>query len=189
MGHSSTFGGHEKDIISYTACGYHCFDQCVLKVRIRDGVIVSIEPDDTINPGIARDGEHSPEKLVNPAMIQHRPCPKGYAMAREIYDPNRVKYPMKRVGKRGEAKFKRISWDEALDTIASKLVEIRDKYGPYSIFHDTYSWFGICSFPLSPWFGAGVTGWSAHSCDGWEGPENWVLGKDYDKRGLGSCSR
>jgi anaerobic dimethyl sulfoxide reductase subunit A len=181
MGDRPTANGPEKEIIRYTACGYHCFDQCVLKVRIRDGVIRSIEPDDTIHPGVARDGEHLPEGFINPAMIQHRPCPKGYSMIREIYDPNRVKYPMKRVGRRGEAKFERISWDEALDTIAGKLVEIRDKYGPYSIFHATYSWFGFCSFPLAPWFGAGVSGWSAHSCDGWEAAEKWVLGKDYDE--------
>jgi len=181
MIHNSHLDIGDRDIVKYTSCGYHCFDSCILKVRVRDGVIVSIEPDDTINPGIIRDGEHSPERLVNPAMIQHRPCPKGYSMAREIYDPNRIKYPMKRVGRRGEAKFERISWEEALDTIARKLVEARDKHGPYSIFHATYSWMGFCGFPLAPWFGAGIAGWSAHSCDGWEEPEKWVLGKSYDE--------
>jgi len=97
MGHSPSFRSHDKDIIRYTSCGFHCFDQCVLKVRVRDGAIISVEPDDTINPGIAREGEHLPERLIDTAMIQHRPCPKGYAMAQEIYDPNRVKYPMKRL--------------------------------------------------------------------------------------------
>ena len=179
MGHSPSFRSHDKDIIRYTSCGFHCFDQCVLKVRVRDGAIVSVEPDDTINPGIAREGEHLPEKVIDTAMIQHRPCPKGYAMAQEIYDPNRVKYPMKRVGKRGEAKFERISWDEALDTIAGKLVEIKEKYGPYSILHQPYSYLSMCSFPLAQWFGAGVAGWAAHSTNGWQEPQNWVLGKDY----------
>ena len=119
------------DIIRYTSCGYHCFNQCILKVRIRDGVIVCCEPDDTINPGLAREDGYMPEDVIDKGMIQTRPCAKGYTKARMIYDPNRVKYPMKRVGRRGEAKFERISWDEALDTIAKKLVEVKENYGPY----------------------------------------------------------
>jgi len=139
---------------------------------------VSVEPDDTINPGTAREGEHPADELLSPAMVQYRPCPKGYAMAREIYDPDRVIYPMKRVGQRGQGKFERISWDEALDTIAAKLVEVKEKYGPYSIMHQPYSYMGWCSFPLCRWFGAGVAGWGAHSANGFQEPQNWVYGRD-----------
>jgi len=154
------------DIIRYTTCGYHCLNDCILKVRIRDGKIVACEPDDTINPNIARDDAYLPEEVIDKGMIQVRPCAKGYAQARMIYDPDRVRYPMKRIGRRGEAKFERISWDEALDTIAKKLVETKKNYGPFSILHHPYSMLGICSFPLAPWFGAGITGWSAHSLNG-----------------------
>ena len=45
-----------------------------------------------------------------------------------IYDPSRLKYHMKRIGRRGEVKFERITWDEALDTIADKLIETKKKY-------------------------------------------------------------
>lgn len=46
------------DTIRYTSCGYHCLNHCIVKVRIRGGVIVACEPDDTVNPGIPReDGE------------------------------------------------------------------------------------------------------------------------------------
>jgi anaerobic dimethyl sulfoxide reductase subunit A len=166
------------DIIKYTSCEYHCFRSCILKVRVRDGVIIACEPDDTINPGIAREDSHLPEKVIDEGMIQTRPCTKAYAQAQMIYDARRVKYPMKRVGKRGEAKFERISWDEALDTIAKKLVEIKENYGPYSIIHHPYSIFGRCSFPLARWFGVGLAGWAAHSTNGWEEPERWVLGKE-----------
>jgi len=168
----------EKDVIRYTSCGFHCFDQCVLKVRIRDGRILSVEPDDTIHPGTAREGEHSADELLNPSMVQYRPCPKGYAMAHALDDPRRVIYPMKRVGKRGEGKFERISWDEALDTIAAKLVEVKEQFGPYSILHQPYSYMGWCSFPLSRWFGAGVAAWGAHSANGFQEPQNWVYGRD-----------
>ena len=80
---------------------------------------------------------------------------------------------MKRVGERGEAKFERISWDEALDTIANKLVETKEKYGPLSIGDVSHD-----GFVLSPWFGAGVADWGAHSKQGADEPERWVLGMD-----------
>jgi len=47
--------------------------------------------------------------------------------------PDRLKYPQKRLGARGEGKWKRISWDEALDTIAEKLNYYKEKFGPESI--------------------------------------------------------
>lgn len=121
-----------------------------------------------------------PDEMLNRGMVQTRPCAKGYAQAQMIYDPNRIRYPMKRVGRRGEATFERISWHEALDTIAEKLVETKRDYGPFSILHHPYSNFSRCSFPLAPWFGAGFGGWDSHSANGWMEPENWVLGKEYE---------
>ena len=167
----------KNDVIKYTSCGYHCLSTCILKVRIRDGKIITCEPDDTINANIAREDAYIPNDEIDKGMFQVRPCAKAYAQARMVSDPNRVKYPMKRVGKRGEGKFERISWNEALDTIAQKLTETKDKYGPYSILHHPYSMLGLNSFPLSPYLGAGITGWSAHSLNGLEEPDFWVNGR------------
>ena len=55
-------------------------------------------------------------------------------MRERIYSPDRLKYPMKRIGKRGEGKFERISWEEAVKTIASEWKRIRDAYGNESIY-------------------------------------------------------
>jgi anaerobic dimethyl sulfoxide reductase subunit A len=166
------------DIIRYTSCGYHCLNRCILKVRIRDGVIVACEPDDTINSGIPREDGYLSEQTIDRGMIQTRPCAKGYTQSRLAYDPRRLKYPMKRIGKRGEAKFERISWEEALDTIAEKLVETKKNYGPYSIMHEPYTGYLHCSFPLAPWFGAGLAGWTCFSLGGFQEPEHWVFGKE-----------
>ena len=50
-----------------------------------------------------------------------RNCAKGPATHNQIYDPERILYPLKRVGARGEGKWKRVTWDEALDDIAAKM--------------------------------------------------------------------
>ncbi len=57
-------------------------------------------------------------------------CAKGQAGVNQVYFPDRILHPMQRVGKRGEHKWKRISWDEALDIIASKLKPLRDAGTP-----------------------------------------------------------
>jgi anaerobic dimethyl sulfoxide reductase subunit A len=62
-----------------------------------------------------------------------RICLRGLTHVQRVYHPDRLKYPMKRVGERGEGKWQRISWDEAIDTIASKFTEIGDKYGSRSV--------------------------------------------------------
>ncbi len=57
-------------------------------------------------------------------------CAKGQAGINQVYDPDRVIYPLKRVGKRGEGKWKRISWNEALNELTSKLKKLRDRDEP-----------------------------------------------------------
>lgn len=65
---------------------------------------------------------------------QLRACLKGRDMRERLYSPDRLKYPMKRVGERGEGRFERISWDEALKTVADKLRETVEKYGNESLY-------------------------------------------------------
>ena len=56
------------------------------------------------------------------------------------YDPDRVLTPLVRVGKRGEGKFRKASWDEALDIVAKKMLEIKDKYGAEAmVFSSTHN--------------------------------------------------
>ncbi len=64
--------------------------------------------------------------------LHYLPCPHFKAQAnKEVNEsPERLRYPLKRAGAKGEGKWQRISWDEAFDTIASKLLELKEKYGP-----------------------------------------------------------
>ncbi len=58
-------------------------------------------------------------------------CPKGAASPELLYHPDRVLHPLRRKGKRGENKWERISWDEALDEMAGKFAEIRKRHGAH----------------------------------------------------------
>jgi len=99
-----------------TGCPSHnCGGRCLLRVYVRDGVITRIEGDD--RPG---------DIVADP---QLRACIRGRAYRRRQYHPDRLTRPMKRTGKRGEGKFVPISWDEALDTIASEFRRIKAAHG------------------------------------------------------------
>jgi anaerobic selenocysteine-containing dehydrogenase len=60
-------------------------------------------------------------------------CPKAHAAPQWVYSPDRLHYPMRRVGRKGEGRFERITWDEALNVIAHKLTEQKDAFGPESL--------------------------------------------------------
>lgn len=60
-------------------------------------------------------------------------CPRGASVLDHLNHPNRINYPLKRVGERGSGKFQRVSWEEALDDIAVRMTELKNKYGAESI--------------------------------------------------------
>ncbi|MBM3295595.1 MAG: dimethyl sulfoxide reductase subunit A [Candidatus Aminicenantes bacterium] len=104
-----------------TCCPSHnCGGRCLLKVTVADGKIVRIEGDD--RPG---DGIENP---------QLRPCLRGRAYRQRQDHPDRLLHPMARTGKRGEGKFARLSWDEALDRMASELRRVKEAHGNAAIF-------------------------------------------------------
>jgi anaerobic selenocysteine-containing dehydrogenase len=73
------------------------------------------------------------EGMKESPLNRGRNCPKAHAAAQWVYSPQRLKYPLLRVGKRGDGKFEKISWDQAIDHIAAKLKEQKEKYGPESL--------------------------------------------------------
>ncbi len=102
-------------------CGtLDCGGKCSVKAHIQDGVLTRIS---------TRTNEEVDTK--NPYM---KACVRGRGYRKFQYHPDRLKYPMKRVGKRGEGKFERISWEEAIDTITKETKRITEKYGPASRF-------------------------------------------------------
>jgi len=96
----------------YTACpGWGDHEFCAIKTIVKDGKIVRTEKPD----------------YTGPEAIEGYICQKGITSGRHPYLPGRLLHPLKRVGKRGEGKWQEISWEQALDEISAKLIEIRDK--------------------------------------------------------------
>ncbi len=60
-------------------------------------------------------------------------CPRGQSGLQVLYDPDRIKGPMKRIGQRGSGKWQEIGWEEALNIVSSKLLDIRSKGGPHTL--------------------------------------------------------
>lgn len=110
---------HPERIVR-TSGSHNCGGRCIIKVHVRDNRIVRISTEDDIP-----DTEKTP---------QLRGCLKCRSYIDRMYHPDRLKYPMKRVGKRGEGKFERITWDEALDIIADNTQRLMQQYGPDSIY-------------------------------------------------------
>ena len=100
-------------------CCRACIANCGVLAHVKNGQVINLEgnPEDPMSKG--------------------RMCAKGLAGIQALYHPNRNKYPLKRVGERGGNKWKRITWDEALETIAEKLMETKEKYGAEAVFAST----------------------------------------------------
>ncbi|HBD0261917.1 TPA: molybdopterin-dependent oxidoreductase [Escherichia coli] len=106
--------------VVWGACSVNCGSRCALRLHVKDNEVIWVETDNTGNDEY---GNH-----------QVRACLRGRSIRRRINHPDRLNYPMKRVGKRGEGKFERISWDEALDTIASSLKKTVEQYGNEAVY-------------------------------------------------------
>ena len=105
------------ETIHWSQCNVNCGGNCIFQWHSKDGKAVYMTTDD-----------------IGDADFQSRACVRGRTMRRWLNSPDRLLYPMKRVGKRGEGKFERISWDEAIDTIVDALKHTIDTYGNDAIF-------------------------------------------------------
>jgi len=97
-----------------STCGL-CPIGCGILVHVDNGRVTKVEGD--------------PDSPLNKGEL----CPKGLASLEYLYYPNRLQDPLKRMGERGEGEWLSVSWDEALDTVASELAKARDRYGAESI--------------------------------------------------------
>jgi anaerobic selenocysteine-containing dehydrogenase len=102
-------------------CPHDCPDTCVMRVEVEDGTAVTLggDPDHRFTNGFL--------------------CAKVNPYLERVYSPDRILHPLRRVGKKGEGRFERISWDQALDTIADAFRRVIDAHGPQAILPYSYA--------------------------------------------------
>jgi len=102
-----------------TTCTMDCPDSCALEIHVAGGRIKRIQA--------------APDESSNHPNTQGFICDKIGKFDRRVYHETRILHPMRRVGPKGEGRFERISWDEAISTIASKFREIIARWGGEAI--------------------------------------------------------
>ena len=109
------------DKVSHSTHGTNCTGQCAFNVYVKDGVVWREEQQGEY--GASGDApDYGP-----------RGCQKGLSHSRYMYGKQRILYPLKRVGERGEGKWERISWDQAMLEVADKFIDHSVEHGPDSI--------------------------------------------------------
>ena len=109
-----------EETTTWGHCAINCPGRCSLKFHVQDDEVVWVETYTSKDAG-----------FDDP---QPRACLRGRSYRRWLNSPDRINYPMKRVGKRGEGKFEQISWEEAIELASSKLKEVIDRYGNEAVY-------------------------------------------------------
>ncbi|MCC2318440.1 DMSO/selenate family reductase complex A subunit [Cellulomonas chengniuliangii] len=113
-------GDDAGEKVVWNSCNVNCGSRCPLLMTVVDGAITRIDADPT------GDDELGSQQI--------RACVRGRSIRQRIYSPDRLKHPMKRVGKRGAGEFEQITWEEAFDTIADSLKKTLDEYGNEAVY-------------------------------------------------------
>ncbi len=102
------------------ACPHDCPDTCAMLVTVTDGVVTGVkgDPDHPFTAGAL--------------------CPKVHDYEHRVNSPERILHPLRRAGRKGEGRFERISWDEALDEIAERFAAIAAEHGAEAILPYSY---------------------------------------------------
>jgi anaerobic selenocysteine-containing dehydrogenase len=105
----------------FNSCPRDCYDTCAIVTRVRNGRLHSIDAND--------------KQPFTHGFL----CPKGQGLVKYVYSRQRLLHPMKRAGKKGEGKFKRISWGEALEEIAAQISKRSTEFGTDSVLQYDYA--------------------------------------------------
>ncbi len=164
-----------------TSCAHNCGSRHMLVAHKKGDVIVRLSTDDG---RYQRGGEFGKDTEEEP---QLRACLRGRSYRARLYSAERLLYPMVRVGERGEGKFKRVSWDEALSFIAKKMQMLKNQYGPHAILDQSYAGASYGVLHKSDqiegllgrflgMFGCRTSSWSVPSYQGTTTSSRWTFG-------------
>jgi anaerobic selenocysteine-containing dehydrogenase len=116
-----------------TVCNLCGLSGCGMEITVQDDKVV----------GVRGDKDHPESRGAL--------CPKGRAVIDILYSPDRLKHPLKRTGQRGEGKWERISWDQALDLVAERLQQVKETCGPEAVWFHKGSGHDLCGGDVRPY--------------------------------------
>ncbi len=168
-----------------TSCAHNCGSRHMLVAHKWKDVIVRLSTDDG---SYQKGGQFGKDSNEEP---QLRACLRGRSYRQRIYSAERLLYPMMRVGERGEGKFKRVSWDEALDFVVKKMNHLKSTYGPTAILDQSYAGasFGVLHKSdqiegllgrFLGMFGCRTNSWSVPSYEATTASSKWTYGTIQD---------
>ncbi len=107
------------DSVGKAAHCINCIGNCAFDIFVKDGIVL-------------REEQLAKYPQINPNVPDANPrgCQKGAINSAAMYEDDRIRYPMKRVGERGEGKWQRMEWDEITTEIADKIIDIFEEHGP-----------------------------------------------------------
>ncbi len=127
-----------EETVVQSHCSCNCASRCPLWMHVKDDEIQWIQSE--------------MEPWDDDETSRQRACLRGRSVRRWINDPDRLKYPMKRVGKRGDGEFERITWDEAIKTINDALQRTYENYGPEAVYWTLGSGvYSLTGRPIGRW--------------------------------------
>jgi anaerobic dimethyl sulfoxide reductase subunit A len=110
--------GRPGETVVTSTCGHNCGGRCVVNAHVVEGRVAKISTD---------------ARRWNDAHPPLPACARGVGQIERLYHPDRLRYPMRRIGPRGSGQFERISWDAALDEVARQLLRVRAEHGNAAI--------------------------------------------------------
>ena len=114
------------DVVHVSHLRVNCISTCSYDAYVKDGIVWREEQN-----------ANYPQEFPDIPDFNPRGCTAGCAYSAQMYDPTRIRYPMKRVGERGSGRWQRLSWDQALEEIADKLIDVITEDGSDCVIFDS----------------------------------------------------
>ena len=114
------------DVVHVSHLRVNCISTCSYDAYVKDGIVWREEQN-----------ANYPQEFSDIPDFNPRGCTAGCAYSAQMYDPTRIRYPMKRVGERGSGRWQRLSWDQALEEVADKLIDVITEDGSDCVIFDS----------------------------------------------------
>jgi DMSO reductase family type II enzyme molybdopterin subunit len=113
------------DVVHVSHLRTNCISTCSFDAYVKDGIVWREEQN-----------ANYPQEFPDIPDFNPRGCGPGCAYSAQMYDPTRIRYPMKRVGERGSGRWQRLSWDQAFEEIADRLIDVITEHSSDCIMFD-----------------------------------------------------